>query len=492
MRTPGDAVRGASRRRGKRLHWHSRVHKDWGKERLYFWRLRFRPTYMRDDLQRALRELLAEARIGSYMVYEVFGDFDLLIRLWLPSTIAAQEFSDLLEERLGPLDLDDHDNFEVDSILRHWVWGEGDPVGPSDARMLEPPLSDEQIAEVNGGQPSRALLDHLREQHLVKDVNPSDGIKFAMTITTPVKGLPPEHRRRAQTRLKEIVDAAGDIHERSLYYGHGLGVFVILGRVAHRHFDALRAQLADPIARQLGNEWIGARTYTMVVASWELLPFRDELPLAQALRDEEIAIEEALTRPEGLRVEVKGSAFVNFDRMLLGGRDLEEDPRITHSVLRTIAAMLNTEGGTLVIGALEPERYANCEQLAEWPRLGEYACAGIHHDWGIWANGRGNGRGTGWDRFDRELNKRIADRIQPLASTWLRITLERVGDVPLARVVVKRPDRHWYHVHALDPDKRGFASGGQRRTEFFVRRGGSSVVLDGVDADEYKRMQPWR
>lgn len=488
MSTARNAARGVRQVRRKRTHWHSRAHIEWGKERLYFWQLRFRPTYPVDGIKEALEQLFRDARIGSYMVYEVFGDSDLLIRLWLPAKLRAQDFELMLIDHLRGLDLNSNDYFEVDEILRHWVWGDGEPTEPTDERMSQPPPSDEKITAVNGGHASRELLVRLRDERLATETQSSDGIKFAMVVTIPTNEVGPEHAHSAQRHLKHIVDRANKIEERSLYYGHGeTASFVILGRVRHADFDAIRDQLAAPIAVELDAKRIGARTYTMVVASWELLAFRDELPLARELRQDEIPLEVALCEPEAARLEVKGSAYVNFRRHLLGDGELVEDPGVTHSMLKTVAAMLNSDGGTLVLGALEPRRFAAChERLAVWPTLGDYVCPGIDQEWGD----------GGWDLYERRLRDVIAQRIDPLPLIWITLARDHVGDRPLARVIVTRPDRHWYYVQQAEQNGNGDRDATGRRLReralFYVRQGGRTAVLEGADADHYKGTQRWR
>ena len=490
MRMPGNAARAVKRTRGDRTHWHSRAHIEWGKERLYFWQLRFLPTYPVNEIKDALEQLFHDARIGSYMVYEVFGDSDLLIRLWLPAKLRAKDFRQMLEDRLGRLDLERTAFFEVDEVLRHWVWGSGEPAEPTDERMSQPPPTDEQIAAVNGGHASAELLRRLHDERLATQTQSCDGIKFAMVVTIPAREVGPDQPHTAQRHLKRIVDQATQIEERSLYLGHGEAAsFVILGRVRHSDFDAIRDQLAAPIAVELESQRVGARTYTMVVASWELLAFKDELPLARELRQDEIPLEVALSEPEAARLEVKGSAYLNFRRFLLGDGEIEEDPAVTHAVLKTIVAMLNTDGGTLVLGALEPRRFAGCNgRMAAWPTLGDYVCAGVDHEWG-----------SGWDLYERRLNDEIAARIDPLPLIWLSLARDYVEDRPLARVIVKRPDRNWYYL--LEPEehdhrRRDRDPAGKplrTRARFYVRQGGLSAVLEGVDADHYKRTQQrWR
>ena len=76
----------------RRLHWHNSVHKEWGKERLYFYRLGFAPIYNLTAIERALSKLFARHRIGSQVTYELYGNWDLLVRLWLPSDVQSEDF----------------------------------------------------------------------------------------------------------------------------------------------------------------------------------------------------------------------------------------------------------------------------------------------------------------------------------------------------------------------------------------------------------------
>jgi hypothetical protein len=422
-----------------------------------------------------MHTLFAEEQIGSYTVYETFGDWDLLVRLWLPATLGAEDFKNLLAARLGRFNLSHDDSFEVDSILRHWVWGDGEPACPSDERMRHLPPPDDQIAEINLGQPGRKLVTRLASEDLVREVRRSDGIKFAMIVTAPVNELSLDQRPRAQSTLKDIVDRASHIEERSLYHGHGFGAFLILGRVAYRDFDAIRDELADPIAKEIGTGWIGARTYTMIVASWEFLAFRDELPLARKLSEEEIGIEEALSRPEYERVEVKGSAFIDYKLFFSKKGQRTNNQRLTHSLLKAVAGLLNTEGGTVVIGALELDRFPGIEKaLNGTPRRGEYACVGVEIDWGQ----------SGWDKYQRKLSDLIKAHISPLATTWIMIDFEEIEERHLARIAVKKPDDQWYYLHGLTDDGK-FTDDQQ----FWVRHGGSTIHLQGPEADEYKRVR---
>src|ERR1700677_5121555 len=84
----------------RRLHWHDRAHVAWGKERLYFYRLSFAPIYERDKIEAKLTELFEARRIGSHIIYELYGNWDLLIRVWLPSDVRSEDFYQALKESL--------------------------------------------------------------------------------------------------------------------------------------------------------------------------------------------------------------------------------------------------------------------------------------------------------------------------------------------------------------------------------------------------------
>lgn len=449
-----------------RYQWHSRVHKEWGKERLYFWRLRFQPVYERGAVIDRLQEVFEEMDIASYAVYELFGEADLLLRVWLKTAHTATDLKDKLHERIRELNLSHAEHFSVSKILRHWVWDDEGLAPPSNDRLLEP-LPDHHINQVNMGRATRSTLSTLTADGLLAETLHIRGIKFAMVITAPVQELSLDQQNDLRRRVTEIVEQADRIQERSLYQGSGFGLYLLLGRVDYDHFDDIRRQLADPINTGVVPASIGARTYTMIVPGQDFLLFQDILPLAKQIRDDEdFHAEQVLRSDESSKIEVKASAYLDYNRLLLGdGRREKNDEWTTEGVLRAVCALLNTEGGTVVVGALEQRRFPRLGPFAEAPKIGRYICVGVEPDY----------FGRDWDRYELDLQKLFRDRIKDKPGLWLNVTREAVQGVDVAKIYIRQPDRDWYYLD------------GRR---FFVRQGGATIELDGPDADNWRRAHP--
>src|SRR4051812_4470577 len=120
------------------MQWHPVVHEQWAEERLVFWRLGFNPTYRREEVLEALDVISRRYGITAVTVYEVFGGYDLLWRVWVPKAAVLGEGDRDIKRTLPIFDLEMCDHFEVDSILRHWFWSERED--PSD---FERPRSHE-------------------------------------------------------------------------------------------------------------------------------------------------------------------------------------------------------------------------------------------------------------------------------------------------------------------------------------------------------------
>lgn len=239
--------------------WHHRVHSELG-ESLYFWRLGFSPVYLRDSARAGLKAALAESKVRSVAVYELLGVYDLLIRIWLPEGISPVEFQDGLIRELKPHGLEMCEPFAVDYPVRHWAFGKGERPGEPHIlavkRLIREP---ERIRQLEAGTLPAAEVKQLCKDNLVampRYPNPDlPGIKFAVVVSGESPGrlgdqlgdtgrtLSFQDREALEERVVQVVDAAGDIRERSLYSGSGFGHFVVLGRVDYERFHDLQAKL---------------------------------------------------------------------------------------------------------------------------------------------------------------------------------------------------------------------------------------------------------
>lgn len=77
--------------------WHHRCHEVWAQEELSFWRLYFAPTYNHREIVTRIKTVLMDCKILSYAIYELTGEIDLLLRLWIPPSVTQLSFENALK-----------------------------------------------------------------------------------------------------------------------------------------------------------------------------------------------------------------------------------------------------------------------------------------------------------------------------------------------------------------------------------------------------------
>jgi len=108
-----------------------------------------------------------------------------------------------------------------------------------------------------------------------------------------------------------------------------------------------------------------------------------------------------LLQPEGDDLEFKSSAFTDVDHRV-GRKPTARTPNEQiFDIAKAVCGMLNAEGGTVVIGVAELDRYGPEELESPYrhpPMVGTRAILGIdaEHDF------------PGWDRYQRKLADRCA------------------------------------------------------------------------------------
>jgi hypothetical protein len=452
-----------------RIQWNHEVHRDWGKENLYFFRLFFR-TYSRKRILPALREVLVQYDVRSYALYETMGFHDTLIKVWLPTVHSPGAFQKSLNERLNPTNAD---WFYVEALLRHWPWGENGPPRTPTKAALEARLSPDEIRRVNERKVSPVQLRKYIARNLVVKAQRTSGVKFVVLVTGfQTQNFGGSTMEQLQEKLCEIVDGAKSIRERSLYLGVGFGntQFLILGRVPYPKFHAIGDEITDKINTEMMAGVFDARTHTYLSATRDLLDFKDGLVAgAVSTEAERRPVADYLTEDESETVEVKGSAFTDLAPWLRGEQRRQRDPSVTHKgVLKAMVAFLNSQGGTIVLGALEADKFPDNPKLEGCPRVGDYICCGVEWDYT---------KGGNWDRFQRQLHEAIKARLRPSSLTqWYTITRDDVKGKPLCLIHVRAPAQGWYYLDIpseTDP-------------HFYVREGNRTIRLSGPEEDDYK------
>jgi hypothetical protein len=449
--------------------WHHELHERWGKERLYFWRLAFFPTYDRQRIATAIEAVMKENDVRSFALYETLGLYDLVLRIWLPVSKNFQDFERDLDSRLRPEQLEVMDVFTVGAVVRHWPWLEH----PQDSEMIRPdkaieggPPTDDELRRGNEaarGRDDTTAKDYVHNRKLLAPCGVHDGIKFIIVVTATAQLTTLRARTKLREALQKILIDAGDRVTGSLYEGSGFGQFLILGGVPIDGFDRIARDLIDPIiAADLGAHY-GARPYTYVCAGVRNpLEFRDELPVEATESRQSPSARELLERDEGQTLEVKASAFVNIHRWLQGAREAD-DALFKSGVIRAVVGMLNAEGGEVVIGALEKDRFPDLD-LDEFPVVGAYSCIGVDIEFGIVA--------PNWDKYALHLGNKMNAAVEPPPTGLVTIERDEVDGKSLAILKVRATSGTWYYVKD-DP-------------KLYVREGNATKVAFGPEADAYR------
>ena len=253
-------------------------------ESLYFWRLAFSPVYVRDSALAGLKAALARCKVRSVALYELFGPFDMLVRVWLPKDCKADEFQRALGEELKPHGLDMFEPFAVEYVVRHWAFS-GKRVAEPDAQSIHELL--------RGSARVRDLDDHLVAVPTYKKKE-RPGIKFAIIVTgnsataskeiARASGLKiespllvGEERHRFEERVTKVVADAKSIGDRSLYAGNGFGHFVILGRTPNKNFHDIHSKLVTQLGAAPLREQFSVSTVTLISGQRGLRLFSESL-----------------------------------------------------------------------------------------------------------------------------------------------------------------------------------------------------------------------
>ena len=167
--------------------WHHECHRRWAHERLCYVWLSSLPTYNPDATPYIVQNTLErELSLYSFAIYELFGATDLLIRLWLPQSVTAETVENAIRGAVG--DETTVRTSQVDDVLRHWIWGDGQPPSPdlSDfGQLADGDLSPELIAliaKVDNRPMELVELDLVTQRHVATPLEPEDGIKFFVEV----------------------------------------------------------------------------------------------------------------------------------------------------------------------------------------------------------------------------------------------------------------------------------------------------------------------
>ncbi len=294
---------GVSSSTSGRVLWNHALHlaEDSGSSTLVFWRLRFEPHYNQREMVNLIDGVCERFKVGGYVMYELLGPHDLLLRCWLrdahsaespsqtdcsnstcsrhpdadePPTRIVQMYEALRSSPDGATKKCDY--FQVESIHRHWWWH--DKHWWSRNKHCRP-LTDEdtaRYANCSDKDAMRDLVDRYNGEHIgrvkmslnraarryrgenwIRRRRLHDGIKFVTLVRATDDA---SVGKSVRAHFVTVVEAATGISDRSLYEctgfeedgGEGRAHFLLLGRVRPSrirpgHFKTIREQIIKPI-----------------------------------------------------------------------------------------------------------------------------------------------------------------------------------------------------------------------------------------------------
>ena len=452
------------------VQWHPTLHEEWGHEQLYFMRLGFSPIYDRAAVKAGLFDIFAEHEVRSYVAYEVFGVYDVMLRLWLPSTTTQEAFGRSVETSLKTANLTMSDAFVARRQERNWLWEkEGRIVAPDEERVL---AGAPTPAELNALQSDPGVFQEFVKAELIRPLPVNSGVKFFMVLPAP--------QNATNLAIRELHKAVGkaldqaQLTEASLYIGQGFGggAVLIIGRVPFERYYDIGDKLIGEILSQMTG-LLGVRPYTFPASSPGFLCYAERPPgtdMKQSLRVPTGSVEPLLEAGETHWMEAKGSACVPLKPLLMNDARVEQpNTDATKSFRRAVAGLLNASGGTVVLGALEKGRYpdeAISTHFGSPPQRGTYLCLGLDQEI---ADDR--------DAFELRIKQTLDGQITPPPAERVKVEFVEVEDRTLVLLRVQRPRSDWFYVD------------GQ---EFYARDGNRTNQLTLNEADRYKADNPRR
>lgn len=512
--TPSEVPATASESSGtprELLLWHPALHVRRDGCRLSFWRLAFPAPYERDRTFDTLHRLYDRFKIESYVEYELLGDWDVLLRLWLPTELDHSEFDAALSGAFGLRN--------IDYFLGREVLHQSEPVDYSiDVSALEHSqvelinkYNDEQIAAYLGQSPTPERqpqdAESLKKKGLLKPVDLSRrGIRMLVTFTHPNISLSPQTRKWVQQKLLEVCEALnrewGDPkrfdHPATVTLGVGSGTmteFLLSVRAPHKYFHAFAKDLTGARLPSIGLHTHGMRAYTTVLADEVFHDARERLSIPALRTPTE---QELVNGEESERIELKSTFALNLQRFRSTG-EVAGANEIRLNVVKAVCGFLNNpRGGVTTIGVLEAEReYQKITGKGMHEERGREYLQWVKEVTGVDVARKNDGslanvilgieaetgRGLVYedrDTFARAVEATLRSHIEPNPMPFVSLDIVPVATKHVA-VLTVRPSSVWHFVREKSS---GIAD------DFYVREGASTRLYGGVERELYQSLNP--
>jgi len=443
--------------------WHPLIH-DGRTEELCYYLFKVNPSYDKETVFDAITKECKVHQIRSYGIYEVFGSVDLIFRAWIPK-IETNKFAAKVkswdDHITNGLSMKSIEKMTVKSTLHHWLWPNGSDPTSEAIKLLDNEFENNQADFKN--------IDKWGKLNLLQKRDPvEEGIRFIMILSGRDLGTMSEAEELIPTIISTVIDNGQiDVINPELYYSDGISWFLIDSRVKFVDYSDI-AELQKEINIAVRN--IGSRTSTFLCTQ-NLINTRevDGISVLAIDSPKEIPkIRNLLEENESRLLEIKGSLRVNVGNYF-ATNNTNPDQRMEHEILSAIVAFLNTNGGSLVIGALEPDRIPRIALNrigTELPLFGIYCLIGINIDF------------KSTDKFKLHLLNIIRENVIPFSEIHVTITFETISGKVICLVSITRSDS-WHYL-----------KGKNKQVEFYIREDGSSIPLNAQQQAQYQKRFP--
>jgi hypothetical protein len=491
------------------LVWHDQIHESQDLARLQFWRFSFSPSYDRPEIFKSMRALFKEVGITSYTVYETLGNYDLLLRSWVPRDRAPDDLEDDFKEALRSLRLWSI-NYVICHTASHWADTEADQEDTADPEADPedwPALDDPVIAEVSEFNRSQVEGNPVARSASIQGlvgtgalkVVPTDtrGVRFFIVFDHPRVPFNPGQRKHAQSTIQKACDEVekewvandpgGPCPQVSIYEGTGpMTEFLIMARAPHTHFHRFVSTLLAALRACGLDDQYDIRPYTHVLADEMFSAFAEDRPVSAEDGAPKIEINEEETES----LEYKATFALNLRGYIETGRQ-QLDKKVVHGVARATCGLLNSpNGGKLMLGVLETRR--ELEKTKD--KLGYLARLREEFDFEIDPSEINNppnaligieaevGEGKIFadvDAYKRRLVQVLQSQIHPNPMPFTTIEVRQEGGRSVCVLTVK-PGNVWFWGRDL----------AGKHDEFYVREAGTTRAYSGVESDLFKQANP--
>jgi hypothetical protein len=504
------------------LIWKDFIHERVESTRLSIWRLGFAPKYPRDKIFEALRRFYDEMEINAFVAYETLGDFDLLLRLWIPKEYLLDDVELRLRQALEGCNLYGINYIACHTADHHAEDGPCDiqaavdlvrSVEDDDLRAIndynraqaeaavqvdEKFYAEEPIDDLPDIQRPTAANELLKAGALMSVPAAKRGIRFFVIFDHPRQPFRPETRdltlEKLRTKCCEVRKKwsrgsdSSKFPQISIYEGNGtMSDFIVMARAPHGHFHGFVRDIVLGLREVDLDVLFEMRPYTHVIADRMFCDFQEARLLREAL---EPVDENTIQQEEDETLEFKATLSTDFRSYMATGKRERKSARVD-DVVKAVCGLLNSpRPGRLVIGVLEVRREIEkrsdpsgyLEQLVEEfdyefdpekvPAVPN-ALIGIEFEFVQSSPLRDS------DAYIGFLRDKLHAQIDPNPFPWTRIESVQIGERHVC-VIATRPADVWFWG----------TIGDDKRESFFVREAASTRSYTGMESELYRRAHP--